>query len=104
MTTAYVRAPIVLVHGLLGFDRISVGRVELKRYFPGIDERLEAAGHRVCTAKLSRTRGVAARAMELRRFILQRFPDERVHVFGHSMGGLDARYMISKLDMGNRVL
>jgi triacylglycerol lipase len=93
-----------LVHGLLGFDRISVGRLELKRYFPGIDEQLEAAGHRVCTARLSRTRGVAARALELRRFIRRCFPNQRVHIFGHSMGGLDARYMISKLDMGDHVL
>jgi triacylglycerol lipase len=104
MTTPSSRAPIVLVHGLLGFDRISVGRLELKRYFPGIDAQLEAAGHRVCTARLSRTRGVAARAQELRQFILRRYPNEPVHIFGHSMGGLDARFMISKLDMGDRVL
>src|SRR5262249_37162163 len=31
-------------------------------------------------------------------------PDEPVHVFGHSMGGLDARYMISRLGMAGRVL
>jgi triacylglycerol lipase len=103
MSKQLPRAPIVLVHGLLGFDRISVGRFEFKRYFPGIEERLAAAGHQVRTASLSRTRGVPARALELRRFILREFPNDRVHVFGHSMGGLDARYMISNLDMGGRV-
>jgi triacylglycerol lipase len=96
-------APIVLVHGLLGFDRIRFGQLELKRYFPGIEENLKEAGHHVRAANLSRTRGVEARAVELRRFIVREFPDEPVHVFAHSMGGLDARYMISKLDMGDRV-
>jgi len=31
-------------------------------------------------------------------------PAEPVHVFAHSMGGLDARYMISRLGMAPRVL
>jgi len=103
MSTPY-QAPIVLVHGLLGFDRVALGRFELKRYFPGIEEQLEGAGHVVRVARLSRTRGVAVRALELRRFIRQQFPGRRVHVFAHSMGGLDARWMISKLDMADHVL
>ncbi len=98
------QAPIVLVHGLLGFDRICLGRLELKRYFPGIEERLEGIGHRVRVARLSRTCGVHVRALELRRFICREFPGEPVHVFAHSMGGLDARYMISRLGMDERVL
>jgi triacylglycerol lipase len=97
-------APIVLVHGLLGFDRIAMGRFELKRYFPGIEEQLQTVGRRVRVARLSRTRGVAARALELRRYIRGQFPGERVHIFAHSMGGLDARWMISKLDMAEHVL
>nr|BAI49942.1 putative esterase [uncultured microorganism] len=97
-------APIVLVHGLLGFDRICLGKYELKNYFPGIEACLGSAGRQVRLARLSRTRGVAARALELRRFIRREFPGQRVHVFAHSMGGLDARYMISKLDMADHVL
>ncbi|MCE9530150.1 MAG: hypothetical protein K8T89_03285 [Planctomycetes bacterium] len=96
-------APIVLVHGLLGFDRIRLGPVELKNYFPGIEDQLAGAGYEVRVARLSRTRGVEARALELRRFIRTQFPGQRVHVFAHSMGGLDARYMITKLDMGDCV-
>jgi triacylglycerol lipase len=99
-----LRAPIVLVHGILGFDRIQVGRWELARYFPGVEEYLSSAGNRVCTARLSRTRGVAERACELRCFIRKQFPNEPVHLLAHSMGGLDARYMISRLDMADRVL
>lgn len=97
------RAPIVLVHGLLGFDRVKVGPYTLLRYFPEIEEVLTAAGYRVGVPNLSKTRGVAHRAEQLRRFILDTFPDDPVHVIAHSMGGLDARYMISRLGMEDRV-
>jgi triacylglycerol lipase len=97
------RAPIVLVHGLLGFDRVRVGPFTLLRYFPGIEDALLAAGFPVCVPNLSKTRGVAHRAGELKRCVLERFPDQKVHVIAHSMGGLDARYMISRLGMEDRV-
>jgi triacylglycerol lipase len=99
-----LRAPIVMVHGLLGYGRIRVGGWTLSSYFPGILEGLEAAGNRVLVPALSPTRGVAHRARQLRDFIERESPGEPVHVVAHSMGGLDARYMVSCLDMGNRVL
>jgi triacylglycerol lipase len=97
------RAPIVLVHGLLGFDRVKVGPYTLLRYFPRIEEALTAAGYRVAVPNLAKTRGVSHRAEQLRRSILTAFPNEAVHVIAHSMGGLDARYMISCLGMHDRV-
>ena len=97
------RDPIVLVHGLLGFDRVKVGPLTLLRYFPGIEDALVGAGHRVGVPSLSKTRGVAHRANELRRFVQERFPNDRVHLIAHSMGGLDARHMISHLGMHDRV-
>ena len=30
--------------------------------------------------------------------------DKKIHIIAHSMGGLDSRYMISKLGMADRVL
>ena len=98
------RAPIVLVHGLLGFDRVRVGPFTLLRYFPGIEDALTAAGHPVLVPNLPKTRGVAHRAEQLRQFISDTFPNDRVHLIAHSMGGLDARYMISRLGMHDRVL
>ena len=98
-------APIVLVHGLCGYDRIALFGRTLKDYFPGIREKLEAGGNRVLIPRLSLTRGVAERAAELKRFIERRVPDGGpVHLIGHSLGGLDGRYMISKLDMAERVM
>jgi triacylglycerol lipase len=99
-----LNAPIVLVHGLCGFDRLSAfGRV-FKNYFPGIREQLEAAGNRVLVARVSPTAGVAQRADDLKKFINSEIPSGQVHIIGHSMGGLDARYMTAKLGMEERVL
>ncbi len=98
-----LNAPIVLVHGLLGYDRLcAFGRV-IKDYFPGICEPLEAAGNRVLVARVSPTAGVPRRAAELKRFIDREVPAGPVHVIGHSMGGLDARYMVARLGMETRV-
>jgi triacylglycerol lipase len=99
-----LRAPVVLVHGLLGFDRLQVGNWVLADYFPGIPEALRAAGNRVLVARLSPTGGIADRAGQLKDLIDRESPHEPVHLFGHSMGGLDSRYLISRLGMAGRVL
>src|SRR6266567_1385370 len=57
-----LKAPVVLVHGLMGYDRLSFGRWTFVEYFRGIREALEAAGNRVLVPRLSRTAGVAQRA------------------------------------------
>ena len=102
--TPRLSAPVVLVHGLCGFDRLYALRRPVREYFPGIREHLEAAGNRVYMARVSPTAGVARRAADLRRFIVREVPAGPVHVIGHSMGGLDARYMVAKLGMDRRVL
>ena len=97
-------APVVLAHGLCGFDRIFVCRRPVKEYFPGVRRGLEAAGHRVLSARVSPTAGIAARAAQLKTFIRSEVGTDPVHLIGHSMGGLDARHMISRLGMDRQVL
>jgi triacylglycerol lipase len=99
-----LRNPIVLVHGLLGFDALRVKGYKLRGYFPGIEESLRAAGNRVYCASLHPTAGVAHRADELKTFLDQKSPTEPVHLIAHSMGGLDSRYAITRLGMAERVL
>ncbi len=104
MAIPQLRSPIVLIHGLLGFDRLQVGGLVLADYFPGISAALREAGNRVLQARLTPTAGIADRARELKTQIEKEFGTDPVHLIGHSMGGLDARYLIARLDMGQRVL
>ena len=101
---AKLRSPVVLVHGLLGFGRVQVAGRTVATYFPGIDRALEEAGNRILVPSLSPTGGTADRAQQLRDYLLQQSPNEPVHLLAHSMGGLDSRYMISKLGMADHVL
>lgn len=104
MSIARLRAPVVLVHGLLGFDRLRIWGWSVFDYFPGIPEALRAAGNRALVARVSPTAGVADRAAQLKEFLDREVPGEPVHLIGHSMGGLDCRYLIACLGMAARVL
>ncbi len=104
MIVPRLRAPVVLVHGLLGFDRIRVGPWVLADYFRGVPEALAAGGNRVLRASLSPTGGVAQRAAELKAFLDRELPKEAVHLVCHSQGGLDGRYLVSRLGQAHRVL
>lgn len=101
---ARLSAPIVLVHGLLGFDRLQVGAWTFATYFCDIPEFLQQGGNRVLIARLSPTGGIADRARQLARFLDEEAPRTPVHLFAHSMGGLDSRYLISCLGLADRVL
>lgn len=103
--------PLVLVHGLLGFGTIGpTGRLE---YFRGVMRHLEnnpkvlGGKAKVYVADLDPLDSIPSRAIQLRDFIQSRIYDhrrkkfryEKVHLLAHSMGGLDARYMIANLSM-----
>ena len=90
------RHPIVLVHGLFGFD--AVGTVE---YFRGVRDNLERAGLRVYRVRLPMSASTRERAAVLARAV--EAIGEKVNIIAHSMGGLDARYAIKELDLGDRV-
>jgi triacylglycerol lipase len=100
---AKLRCPIVLTHGLFGFDRLRVGDWILADYFPQIPEILGGADNRVWVARVCPTGGIAERSQQLKDFIDERSPRDGVHLIAHSMGGLDCRYMITRLGMADRV-
>lgn len=104
MIAPKLRSPIVLVHGLFGFDRLKLCGLTLASYFPGIPDFLRAAGNRVLVPRLSPTAGVVERAAQLKAFLDRESPGEPVHLLAHSMGGLDSRYLIARLGMAKHVL
>ena len=95
--------PIVLVHGLRGFPFPVRRRRASREYFRGIRSALEASGNRVLVPDVTPTAGVETRAAELKAAIRAAVGGRPVHVIGHSLGGLDARFMISRLGMDRQV-
>ncbi|KAJ4396045.1 lipase 2 [Gnomoniopsis smithogilvyi] len=90
--------PIVLAHGLFGFAELKLAGSYLPpiHYWRGIQEALTAHGREVITATVPPSGTIAERAAQLRKNILAESHGRPVNIIAHSMGGLDARYMISK--------
>ncbi len=102
-------APIVLVHGIFGFDQIRVFGLTIPgtEYFRGIAEVLRNDGHFLPAPPVLNTAGrVTERAADLKRYLETNaaVAGQRVHLIAHSMGGLDSRHMITHLGMADRVI
>ncbi|WP_028102505.1 lipase family alpha/beta hydrolase [Pseudoduganella violaceinigra] len=87
------RYPIVLVHGLFGFDNL--GPLE---YFYGIPGALRSGGAQVYVTSVSAANSTEVRGEQLLfqvRQILAATGAEKVHLIGHSHGGPTSRYVAS---------
>src|SRR5437870_4436308 len=104
MSMPLLSRPIVFVHGLCGFDYLRLGRWRLACYWSKLPDAVRAPGNRVHVARVAPLGSVAERARQLKGFLDEHCPDGPVHLVAHSMGGLDSRYMISRLGMQSRVL
>lgn len=104
LTCNQLDAPIVLAHGLFGYDRIGVGRLTITSYFRGIPDYLRAGGNRVVLTRVPPIAGVKARARVLAEQIDRACPGQAVHLIGHSMGGLDARQLLASPAWAGRIL
>lgn len=95
--------PIVLAHGLLGFDELHlVGKLlPGVHYWRGITEALAANGIEVITASVPPSASIEDRAAKLSEVIESKAGGKAVNIIAHSMGGLDSRYMISRLKPPN---
>ena len=102
-------APVVLVHGVLGFNRLMLGSLNIADYFRLIPNTLRNDGHVVPEPpRLNPAGSIAERAQDLKSYLQDRNNvevfDKKVHIVAHSMGGLDTRFAISKLGIADRVL
>jgi triacylglycerol lipase len=98
---AVPRYPVVLAHGICGFDAIQIGPVK-REYFQGVGAHLKGLGMEVHIFPVCALGSVARRAEDLARRIAE-VPAKRVNIVAHSMGGLDARYAITRLGMAEKV-
>lgn len=94
------RYPVVLLHGLFGFDELALGPARVA-YFRGLTGTIDQLGTEVHRLRVARTGRISLRARQLARRI-EALDAKRVNLIAHSMGGLDARYLVTHL--GARVL
>jgi triacylglycerol lipase len=92
--------PIVLAHGLMGFDELRLLPYNLipgVQYWRGITAAYRAHNIECITTTVSATGSIEDRAASLFHQIRTKCPGRAVNIVAHSMGGLDARYLISRL-------
>lgn len=93
--------PVVLAHGVLGFDALEVAGRRTE-YFRGIPAQLRALGCDVHVVAMPPIGSIESRAEALARAV-RSLDAKRVNIIAHSMGGLDARYAISRLGLSSKV-
>lgn len=90
-TYTQTKYPIVLVHGLLGFD--ALGPVQ---YFYGIPSELRRSGAVVYTASVSQSNSTELRGEQLLKelqTLKARYGHTKFNLVGHSHGGNTSRYV-----------
>jgi triacylglycerol lipase len=96
------RHPVVFCHGMLAMTMLRMQVPEDSNYFSHLRPFLRERGIEALYPNVEPTGGVAARAEQLRDLI-RHWTDEPINLITHSMGGLDARYLITHLGMADRV-
>ena len=94
------RYPIVLVHGLAMKD------VKTIRAFGKIERAVSDGGFEIYSADIDGFGSVENNAEQLKSYILdlcERTGCEKVNIIAHSKGGLDTKYMITNLEVEDKV-
>ncbi len=92
-TYTQTKYPVVLVHGLLGFD--ALGPVQ---YFYGVPAELRRSGATVYTASVSQSNSTEVRGEQLLKelqTLKAKYGHTKFNLVGHSHGGNTSRYVAS---------
>lgn len=99
--------PIVLWHGMFGWGTTDTNSlIGILNYWGGMDDFLRSRGAVVYAPGKSALQSNAVRAQELKdkiNLFMASGGYTKVHIIGHSQGGLDSRYMVSNLGMASKV-
>lgn len=97
--TPTLKNPVLLVHGASRTAAVgNFSAFSLDDYFRGVPDFFAKKGVRVNQMKLQRgDSNIESRSFLLDYFIKNEFPNQKVNLICHSMGGLDARYTASIL-------
>lgn len=99
--------PIVLNHGFIGWgESDSTGVIGIASYWGGMDDYLRSEGATVYAPQIPAVNSSELRAQHLKNKLLYYMAANgysKVHIMGHSQGGVDARYMITNLGMKSKV-
>jgi triacylglycerol lipase len=96
--------PIVLHHGLLGGEHRGMRLTPAG--FKGVDLALAKLGCPVFLSSVHPTAGIETRARQLQKWILalvRKIGAQKIILMAHSLGGLDARYMLWRLDAAEHI-
>ncbi|KAJ3106655.1 hypothetical protein HK100_003703 [Physocladia obscura] len=93
--------PVVLLHGLFGYDKISLGPesnpfLQL-HYWRGISDALREFGCEVYVPSNGAVSSIRSRAHTLDKYLSENLSGREINLIAHSLGGLDARYLISHI-------
>ncbi|KAI0351390.1 alpha/beta-hydrolase [Trametes cingulata] len=94
------RYPIVLCHGLYGFDvrGPSAFPILQQHYWSNVLNVLRGkVGAEVLVTGVPSTGSISSRAENLDRFLRERAPGRGINFLAHSMGGLDCRHLITHI-------
>lgn len=98
--------PIVLSHGVLGFDDRQGLVGGAIKYWGGMDAYLRSQGVAVLTPGTNPIQSVPNRALDQKNQIntwMAANGYSKVHILAHSQGALVSRYMVSSLSMASKV-
>ncbi len=97
--------PIVLSHGMSGWGDDATGLTKVIQYWSAADY-LRSQGALVYSPTKTAFTSTEARAQELKGKVntfMAANGASKIHIIGHSQGGLDPRYMITNLGMASKV-
>src|ERR1041385_7221640 len=100
-TSCSASLPLVFVHGFLGFSHLRLLGFTIE-YFRHLKEELRQHKVSFLIPALPATGTIEERATALAAQVAQ-YESDRIVLVGHSMGGLDSRYLAHSLDPDHRV-